>query len=409
VAWTSGNLRVLFLVMRVLISGAGIAGPTLAYWLAHYGFTPTIIEASPRLRIDGYLIDFWGAGFDVAERMGLLPEISSHGYAIREVKVIGRSGRRVAGFPAEAFSRITRGRFASIPRGALAASIFSKIESKVETIFGDSIDRIDQTEKGVQVTFERGGARDFDLVVGADGLHSRVREVAFGEKSKFEKYLGYKVAAFEVKGYQPRDELVYVMYTQVGQQVVRFAMRGDSTMFLFSFKDHDANGGDSLQSQKALLRKRFGNSGWECPQILEALDAASDLYFDRVSQIRMDSQQGSWTRGRVTLVGDAASCVSLLAGQGSALAMVGAYILAGELYRAKGAHALAFARYQGLFGPFVLGKQKAAQRFAGVFAPKSNFSLFVRNQIFNLLAVRWITDLAVGRDLAGSIALPNYE
>jgi 2-polyprenyl-6-methoxyphenol hydroxylase-like FAD-dependent oxidoreductase len=195
----------------------------------------------------------------------------------------------------------------------------------------------------------------------------------------------------------------------VGQQVVRFAMRGDSTMFLFSFKDHDANGGDSLQSQKALLRKRFGNSGWECPQILEALDAASDLYFDRVSQIRMDSQQGSWTRGRVTLVGDAASCVSLLAGQGSALAMVGAYILAGELYRAKGAHALAFARYQGLFGPFVLGKQKAAQRFAGVFAPKSNFSLFVRNQIFNLLAVRWITDLAVGRDLAGSIALPNYE
>jgi 2-polyprenyl-6-methoxyphenol hydroxylase-like FAD-dependent oxidoreductase len=123
----------------------------------------------------------------------------------------------------------------------------------------------------------------------------------------------------------------------------------------------------------------------------------------------MDSQQGSWTRGRVTLVGDAASCVSLLAGQGSALAMVGAYILAGELYRAKGAHALAFARYQGLFGPFVLGKQKAAQRFAGVFAPKSNFSLFVRNQIFNLLAVRWITDLAVGRDLAGSIALPNYE
>ena len=128
--------------MRILISGAGIAGPTLAYWLAHYGFTPTIIEASPRLRIDGYLIDFWGAGYDVAERMGLLPEISSHGYAIREVKVIARSGRRVAGFPAEAFSRITRGRFASIPRGALAASIFSKIESKVETIFGDSVDRI---------------------------------------------------------------------------------------------------------------------------------------------------------------------------------------------------------------------------------------------------------------------------
>ena len=395
--------------MKVLISGAGIAGPTLAYWLAHYGLKPTIIEAAPRLRTGGYIIDFWGAGFDIADRMGLLAEISSRGYLVREVRVVNQSGKRVAGFPVDAFSRMTRGRFVSLPRTELASAIFGKIEGQVETIFGDSVERIDQTESGVQVTFERGGAREFDLVVGADGLHSYVRELAFGEESRFEKYLGYKVAAFEVKGYRPRDELVYVMYTQVNQQLARFAMRGDRTMFLFIFKDDDPTGTDNIQAQKALLRKRFGTSGWECPQILDALDTTNDLYFDRVSQIRMDSRPGLWTRERVTLVGDAASCVSLLAGQGTALAMVAAYILAGELHRANGAYAQAFRRYQDLFGPFVFKKQKAALRFAGAFAPKSKFALFLRNQIFKLLAIPWIADLAGGRDLADNIALPDYS
>ncbi|MGH9529996.1 MAG: FAD-dependent monooxygenase, partial [Terriglobales bacterium] len=266
------------------------------------------------------------------------------------------------------------------------------------------------TSEGVHVSFERGAARDFDLVVGADGLHSRTRELVFGPQSQFEKYLGYKVAAFEVEGYRPRDELVYVMYTEVGQQVGRFAMRGDRTMFLFVFADDAINPtaiGD-ISTQKAILRKRFGNSGWECPQILDALDAANDLYFDRVSQIRMGDHPGSWTRGRVTLAGDAAFCVSLLAGQGSSLAMAAAYILAGELHRAKGDYAAAFERYEKLFASFVLKKQKGALRFAGTFAPKSKLSMFVRNQIMNLLTVQWIMQLAVGRDLADDFALPEY-
>lgn len=395
--------------MRVLISGAGIAGPTLAYWLAHYGYQPTIIETAPHLRTGGYVIDFWGAGYDVADRMDLLPEINRKGYKITEVRVVDESGQRIAGFPADAFSRMTQGRFASLPRGELAASIFGKIEGRVETIFGDNLDRIEQTRHGVVVTCESGKTLEFDLVVGADGLHSRVRRLVCGEQSRFERYLGYKVAAFQIKGYRPRDELIYTMYTQVGRQVVRFAMRDDRTMFLLTFTDEHATEIDSVEAQRALVRRRFATAGWECPQILEAFDNCDDFYFDRVSQIQMDPHTGLWTRGRVTLLGDAAFCVSLLAGQGSALAMVAAYILAGELHRAKGDYVAAFRRYQDLFGPFVLKKQRAALRFAGTFAPRSRFALFLRNQIFNLMAIPWVADLAAGRDLTDSIVLPDYD
>lgn len=176
--------------MKILISGAGIAGPTLAYWLAHFGFEPTIVEVSPKLRTGGYIIDFWGEGYNIADSMGLLPEIIAKGYRAREVRVVNRSGKRITGFPVEAFSRVARDRYISIPRGDLAASIFGKVEGDIETIFGDSVNRIEQSESGVQVTFERAGARDFDLVIGADGLHSRVRELVFGPQREFEKYLG---------------------------------------------------------------------------------------------------------------------------------------------------------------------------------------------------------------------------
>jgi 2-polyprenyl-6-methoxyphenol hydroxylase-like FAD-dependent oxidoreductase len=394
--------------MRVLISGAGIAGPTLAYWLTRYGFEVTIVEAAPRLRTNGYIVDFWGAGFDIAERMELLPELRREGYLVREVRVVDQRGKRVAGFAAEAFTRIAHGRWTSIPRGELAASIFRKVSDKIETIFGDSVARIEQIGETVHVDFVHSTPRDFDLVVGADGLHSRVRELVFGPDARFEKYLGYKVAAFECSGYRPRDELVYVMYTQVGQQLSRFSMSQDRTMFLFLFADENPAKPPHAREQKALLRERFGAIGWECPRILDALDAADDLYFDRVSQIHMEADGGSWTNGRVTLLGDAAFCISLLGGQGSALAMVSAYILAGELHRANGDYATAFRRYQELFGPFVQKKQRAAPRFGGILAPKSRWAMFVRNQIFKILALPFVSDLA-GRDFIDEIDLPNYD
>jgi 2-polyprenyl-6-methoxyphenol hydroxylase-like FAD-dependent oxidoreductase len=397
--------------MRVLISGAGIAGPTLAYWLTQYGMEPTLIERAPALRTGGYVVDFWGAGFDIADRMGLLPDLRTRGYFVNEVRVVNSSGRRISGFSAGVFARLTGGRYISIPRGDLAASIFALIDGKVETIFGDTINRIEQNASGVRVAFERGQPRQFDLVIGADGLHSKVRELTFGPQGQFEKYMGYKVAAFATSGYRPRDELTYIMYTRVGQQVGRFAMHGDRTMFLFIFADDQPQQVDlgDMPAQKAQLRRAFENSGWECPRILDALDAADRLYFDRISQILMSPDQGSWTRGRVTLLGDAAFCVSLLGGQGCALAMVAAYILAGELHRAGVDYAQAFSRYQQLFGPFVAGKQKAAERFAGSFAPGSPAGLFVRNQVMKMLAFPWVANWVFRRGLMDEIALPEYS
>jgi 2-polyprenyl-6-methoxyphenol hydroxylase-like FAD-dependent oxidoreductase len=179
-------------------------------------------------------------------------------------------------------------------------------------------------------------------------------------------------------------------------------------MFLFTFADADPACPPDVAGQKRVLRARFGRSGWECRQILDALETVGDVYFDRVSQIEMGRAPDSWTNGRVTLVGDAAFCISLLGGQGSALAMAAAYILAGELHTSRGSHGEAFARYQQLFGPFVAMKQRAARRFAGSFAPKSKLSLSLRNQVFRLLSIGWIADLAVGREFSDRLALPEY-
>ncbi len=219
-------------------------------------------------------------------------------------------------------------------------------------------------------------------------------------------HLGYTVAAFEVAGYRPRDEGVYVVYALPGLQVARFAMHGDRTMFLFMFADHGIPPSDprDIAAQKAIVRERFEGRGWECDRILALLDESGDLYFDRVSQIRMDR----WSRGRVVLVGDAAFCVSLLAGQGSALAMTSAYVLAGELARAHGRHDEAFRRYEGLLRPFLAAKQKAAGRFAGAFVPRTQWGLFVRNQVLKAFRIPYISRLAIGRDLGDRLKLPGY-
>jgi 2-polyprenyl-6-methoxyphenol hydroxylase-like FAD-dependent oxidoreductase len=390
--------------MNILISGAGIAGPTLAYWLKRYGFTPVLVEHAPAPRTGGYVVDFWGLGYDIAEKMGLSAQLSHLGYHMQELRLVNGAGKRVAGFGTRVFAELTGGRFVTIGRSDLARLIFEKVEGGCECIFGDSIAGLQEYADGVDVTFERGGRRRFELVIGADGLHSRVRSLAFGAEAQFEKHLGYMVAACEVPDYRPRDELVYVVYGIPGRQVARFALHDGRTLFLFVFAgDADVAGG--LVAQKAILKQQFANAGWECPQILAALDDSNEIYFDRVSQIRM----GNWTRGRIALVGDAASCISLIGGQGSAIAMTAAYVLAGELARSRGNHIEAFRRYEQLLRPYLALKQQAAERYAGAFVPRTPFGLWFRKMVMKAFAIPFVARATFGRDITDQLVLPEYQ
>jgi 2-polyprenyl-6-methoxyphenol hydroxylase-like FAD-dependent oxidoreductase len=388
---------------NVLIVGAGIAGPTLAYWLQRAGYEPTLVERSPELRRGGYLIDFWGAGFDVADRMGIVPEVLRRGYQLREVRQVGDDGQRITAFDPELFVRGTGGRYVSIPRSELAAIIYGALGGRVETIFGDGVRALDDDGARVRVTFDSGTTRDFDLVIGAGGLHSPVRRLVFGPEERFEKYLGITVAAFEIEAYRPRDELVALMYTKVGYQVTRLSLRDDSTMFLLTVVDDGRIASLDADGQRAAFHARLADGKWEIPAILARMDDAKTFYCDRVSQIRMPA----WTRGRVAVLGDAAACVSLLAGQGSALAMVEAYVLAAELAEARGNHAQAFARYEQSLMPFLRSKQKAAVRLAPAFAPRSGVQLFVRNSVLKLFNLPFVAKLAMGNSLRDAIALPS--
>lgn len=301
---------------------------------------------------------------------------------------------------------MTKGRFTSLRRSDLAAEIYRALNGKVETIFGDSIAGITDEGDRVRVSFEHAAPREVDLVIGADGLHSRVRQLVFGPDAGFEVSLGYHVAAFEVAGYRPRDELVYVSHGVPGRQISRFSMRDDRTLFLFVFLDrYLATGSPATEPErKAVLRDVFADVGWEAPQILAAMGQASDVYFDRVSQIRM----ARWAKGRTALIGDAAVCVSLLAGEGPGLAMAEAYVLAGELHACGGDHVAAFARYQERMMPFLKRKQESAAKFASSFAPKSAVGIALRNLVSRLLRIPFVADLLFGRDLRDDIELPDY-
>lgn len=397
--------------MNCLIVGSGVAGPTLAYWLARSGHRITLVEQAPALRTGGYVIDFWGAGFDVAERMGVLPAVRARGYQVQQVRMVGSEGEPVGGFSAAVFDRLGAGRYTSLARGDLAEVLYREIEGlpQVQTRFGVELESLEQRERGVWATFAgRGGETSrevFDVVVGADGLHSKVRALSFSGADVREKYLGYRVAAFRIGGYRPRAASDYVMHTEVGRQMARFSMRDDETMFLLVWADPDGAGPlpRGIDAQRAHLRERFAGMRWEAPTILGALDDVDEIYLDRVSQIRLDT----WSQGRVVLVGDAAHAPSLLAGQGSALAMIGAYVLAGELGRASTPEE-GFARYHERLGGFMASKQKAAAGFAGSFAPRSRFGLWVRNRMTALLRIPFVADLAMGSSLRDAITLPDY-
>ena len=391
----------------VLISGAGVAGLTLAYWLSRFGFAPTVVERAPLLRTGGYIMDFWGVGFGVAERMQLITQLRRAGYDVAEVRIVDGRGRRIGGFRTDRVSRVLRHRYLSILRGDLVAQIDAAVESHVDTIFGDGIEAIALDASGIEVEFDSAGPGRFDLVIGADGLHSQVRRLIFGPQAAFETYLGYCAASFAAEGYPHRDEDAYVAYCEPGKQVARFALRDGRTVFFLIFAMAEKPPLDRRDSaaQKQLLRHVFGDGAWECPKILAALEESEAPYLDAVSQIHLDR----WHRGRAALIGDAAFCPSLLAGAGSSLAMASAYVLAGELKRADGDHRIAYPAYQDRLKAFIDRKQHLATGFARQLAPKTQFGLLARNTLSRSLDLPVIGDLMIGRMFADRFALPDYD
>jgi 2-polyprenyl-6-methoxyphenol hydroxylase-like FAD-dependent oxidoreductase len=389
----------------ILISGAGIAGPTLAFWVKKAGFEPTLIERAPAPRNVGYVVDFWGLGYDIAEKMGLAEHLDRAGYRVRELRIVDERGKRITGFGTRVFEELTHGRYVTIPRGVLSRLLLEKVERTTEVIFGDEIQAIQADPAGVTVAFERGGIRRFDLVIGADGLHSHVRKLAFGPEEFFEDRLGYAVAAFEVRGYRPRDEDIYLVHGRPGRMLGRFTLHDDRTLFLFVFTAGTGSLPATLDERKKLLRDRYAEDAWETRRVLDELGRADDLYFDSVSQIRMKS----WSQGRVALVGDAAFCVSLVAGQGSALAMTSAYVLAGELANASGRHDVAFGKYEGLLREYIATKQRAAERFATAFAPKTAWGMHFRNLVIRLMANPKLSKIVAGKGIIDTLRLPQYD
>jgi len=391
--------------MRVAINGTGIAGPTLAYWLRRAGHDPVLFERAPALRTGGYLIDFWGLGYEIAERMGILPTLREHGYVMKRMRMVDRGGREEAHMDFAPLYEAQRGRFISLARADLASALAGACRG-IPTHFNVTITAIAQDGADAMVTLSDGRQDRFDLIVGADGLHSQVRALAFGPEAQFERFLDCHVAAFRVRGYAHRDELTFVSHTVRGRQAARVSLRDDETLVMLVCRaelvgtDHRWH-----EDPRPALRRAFGDMGWEVPALLDAMDAADDVYFDRVSQIHLPH----WSVNRVAVVGDAAACPSLLAGEGTGLGMLEAYVLAGELHRADGNCARALAAYESRLQTFVSGKQKGALFFRGFFAPQTALGLMVRNLAVHVFALPVFGKWFWARSLHDNFTLPEYQ
>jgi len=388
---------------NILISGASVAGPTLAFWLHRYGFQPTIVERAPSLRPGGYAIDFRGASLRVLERMGLLPQVQRKQTRIGAITIVDRNNRKVASMP----DGFTSGEL-EILRGDLAAIFYDATRDTTEYIFDDSISAIKEGGEGVEVQFERGGRRRFDLVVAADGLHSKVRSLAFGKESDFVRYLGYYVSIFSIPNYLQLNH-AGLYYGTLGKKVGIFSGGPASeakASFFFATQPLDYARRDSAQ-QKAILRDHFRQEGWEVPRLLEFLEKAPDFYFDSVSQVKMDR----WSAGRTALVGDAAWCASPLSGMGTGMAVVGAYVLAGELAEAEGDHRVAFAKYESLLRDFVDKCQGIADGGTDWFVPRTRFRLWLSTQMWKILPYTpWKNMMIeVPLKIGNSIQLKDYS
>jgi 2-polyprenyl-6-methoxyphenol hydroxylase-like FAD-dependent oxidoreductase len=345
--------------MRVLISGAGIAGLTAAYWLQRYGFMPTVVERAPSLVTGGYKIDVRGTALQVLRRMGVHDAVVAASTDMQGAMLVDRDGKVINKMTGNEFGH-REGEDLEIVRGTLCEILKDNI-SNAEFIFGDSIRAISQRPDSVQVEFANNSPREFDLVIGADGLHSNVRKIAFGDESRFIRDLGLYLCVYTVPNYLNLDRME-MQYTELGRMAAIWSSRGDTNAracFGFNAPSTRIDLHDRARQQQALT-SIYQGIGWEIPKLLGMMSSSLDFYFDVAAQISM----GHWSQGRVALVGDAGYCASPMSGQGSSLALVGAYVLTGELAAAGGTYQAAFHAYEKEMRPFVTINQELGIRSA---------------------------------------------
>ena len=358
---------------RVLVVGASIAGPALAYWLHRHGFEPTVLERAPTLRPGGYKIDIRGAAIDVVERMGLKDRLEGLETDMQFMSFVNKTGKRLASVPADLF--MGRGEAdLEVMRGDLSQILYDATRAEVDYLFGDSVVGLSQSADGVEVMFQHAEPRTFDLVIGADGLHSAVRELALGQENRFVRDLGHGVSIGTVPNHLALDRWELI-YSTPGRTVNLYSTGKDvdaKALFLFHATDFSYDRRDVAQQRK-ILRDTFAGNGWETDRLLDGIDQADDFYFDTVSQVELEQ----YSAGRISLVGDAAYCPSFASGQGSSLALVGAYVLAGELKSAGGDHTRAFGRYEQLMRPYVEKNLKLGRDNLGRMVSKNAFQSWV--------------------------------
>jgi 2-polyprenyl-6-methoxyphenol hydroxylase-like FAD-dependent oxidoreductase len=358
----------------VLISGAGVAGPTLAYWLARHGFQPTVVERSQGLRSSGNPVDVRGPAMPVAEGMGIVDELraaATHPTAMQVIDAAGRLGARVA-MPSS-------DRSIEIPRGSLAAVLYGAAKDRAEFLFDDTIVDMAPDADGVDVTFDRAAPRRFDLVVGADGLHSNVRRLAFGPELEFVRHMGVYVATMPL-GEAPDRPYDVLMFNTPGRLVSIHPCRGEA-LAAFIFRGPAIDGFDhhDTDQHKRFVADAYAGVGWRVPELLARLRDTDDLYFDSVSLVTLSS----WARGRVALVGDSASCVSLF-GEGSSLALSGAATLASAL-AGEADVATALRQYETRHRILVEPRQRGINRAATLLIPKTRLGIAARNLVARAL------------------------
>jgi 2-polyprenyl-6-methoxyphenol hydroxylase-like FAD-dependent oxidoreductase len=378
-------------MLKVAINGAGIAGPTLAYWLRQYGHEPVLFERADQLRTEGYVVDFWGLGYEVAERIGVIDQLRAKATEQERLSFVDGRGKEIAHLDTGKVRQQWNDRFITVPRGAICQAIFEAC-GDVRAEFGVHITGIEERPDGVDAQLSDGRTERFDAIVGADGLHSEIREVAFGPATEFEHFLDAYVAAFRAPAYPHVNPGWYVAHSVENRWAARIERFDGVTVILLVFRAELVDHEPDHDEIKAVLREVYAGVGWEVPEMLRHLDDGP-VYFDRVSQIRMPT----WSKGHVALVGDAAACPSLLAGEGTGLAMTEAYVLAGELHAAGGDVALAFRRYEDKLKSFVAGEQKGALVFRSFFVPTSHLGVLARNLITRVAALPGLTKVVAGR------------